>query len=74
MGEEKGISIICAVPGAALSAAIEIRNEQHMVETQIIKSFQELVTYLQYQVEDLRGQKKKNIQKASLSKPLENSW
>ena len=58
-GEGKGKSIICAVLGAALTAAVEIHNEQHMAETQIIQSLQELVTYLQDQVEDLRGQSEK---------------
>ena len=44
MVEEKGKSITCAVPGAALTAAVEIHNEQHMAETQIIQSLQELIT------------------------------
>ena len=48
-----------AALGAALAAAVEIHNEQHMGETQIIQSLQELVTYLQDQVEGLRGQSEK---------------
>ena len=43
MGEEKGKSITCAVSGAALTAAVEIHNEQHTAETQIIQSLQELI-------------------------------
>lgn len=78
MGEGKGKSIICAVVRAALTAAVEIRNKQHTAETQSIPSVQELVPYLQDQAEDLKilgdSQKKKNIQKPSFSKPLENSW
>ena len=59
MGEGKGKPPICAALGAALTAAVEIHNEQHTAETQIIQSLQELVTYLQDQAEDLRGQSEK---------------
>ena len=59
MGEGKGKSIICAVLRAALTAAVEIRNKQHMAETHAVQSLKELVTYLQDQVEDLRGQSEK---------------
>ena len=43
MGEGKGKSIVCAVLRAALTASVEIRSKQHMAETQIIQSLQELV-------------------------------
>ena len=56
MGEGKGKSVTCAVLGAALTAAIEIHNQQHMAETQ---SLQELIIHLQDQVEDLTGQLEK---------------
>jgi len=74
MGERKWKLIICAALGAALIAAVEILNQQHTAETQITQSLQELVTHLQDQVEDLRGQsEKEKHSKFSFSKPLENS-
>ena len=70
MGEGKGKSIICAVVRAALTAAVEIRNKQHTAETQIIQSLQELVTYLQDQAEDLRGQSEKEKHSKVLQQAL----
>ena len=43
MEEGKGKSVICAVVGAALTAAVEIRHKQHTAETQILQSLPELV-------------------------------
>jgi len=70
MGEGKGKPPICAALGAALTAAVEIHNEQHTAETQIIQSLQELVTYLQDQAEDLRGQSEKEKHSKVLQQAL----